>query len=90
MKIELKKPTYYKKIEMSLDEYTIVITSLNKYIKTMEENIEFFIEKLNGSSSEQEVRNHQDHIKLARENIKHSKSTLNKISESELITKHTL
>ena len=85
-----QEPTLYKNVKMSIDQYTMVIVSLNKYIKTMEENVEFFTEKLNSSSSTQEVREYQDYIKLSKENIKHSQSTLDEIEKSELITEHKL
>ena len=84
------KPTYYKNIQMSLDEYSVNVTAINSYIKHLQSLEIELLNQLNGSDTTAEVSNNQSMIKYCREQIKDLKNLIKIMGESELITKHTL
>tara|TARA_R100001163_G_C5067694_1_gene207017 strand:+ start:4391 stop:4663 length:273 start_codon:yes stop_codon:yes gene_type:complete len=90
METELKKPTYYKNIKMSLDEYSVNVTAMNSYIKHLQSLEIYFLNQLNGSDTTADVSENQSMLKYARNQIKDLRNLIKVMGESELITKHTL
>lgn len=80
----------YKNIECSVTQLAITMSLIDKYIEEQNELIEIYINKLNGAYSTDDVKFCQEVIKDKKANIKLMLDLQNKMSNKELITKHTL
>ena len=80
----------YKKIQMDVEQISTSIMVFERFINNEKKDIEFFTDKLNGSSSTEEVKQFQKHIKSSREKITGFKNLISQMSNNQFITKHTL
>ena len=79
-----------KTIKMSLDQYAVNRTAITWYITELERKEVFWLDKLNASSSQNEVRNNQYFLATCRKQIKDLKKLVKSMDETELVTTHKL
>tara|TARA_R110002020_G_scaffold97112_2_gene231965 strand:- start:392 stop:646 length:255 start_codon:yes stop_codon:yes gene_type:complete len=80
----------FKNIEYTVKQLATTMVLIDNYIKEEKEMIELYKEKLNSSSSTEQVRFYQTTIKDKKANIKSIASLKEQMSINEFTTKHTL
>ena len=84
------KTELYKTIKLSVNEAATLMVAIDKFIEHENESINFFFEKLNSAGSTQDVREWTASIKSSKERITTLQKSAQKITDSEIITKHHL
>jgi len=90
MNTELSTPSYYKKVKMSLDQFSITRIAMTNYIKSLEEKEIFWLERLNGSNTPSEIKDNQKWLKMTRNQIADLQKMVKMMDKTELITEHKL
>jgi len=89
-KVLLKEPTFHKKVKMSLDQYAISRVAITKFIESLKEKEIFWLERLNGSTSANQVKDNQYWLKSIRDQLSDCQDLVKIMDKTQLITEHKL
>tara|TARA_R100001530_G_scaffold59567_1_gene43161 strand:+ start:741 stop:998 length:258 start_codon:yes stop_codon:yes gene_type:complete len=84
------KTESYKTIKFNIDQLSTSIVAFEKCISEQKKDVIYFTEKLNGSSSTEDVRQYQKYIKNSKDRIKIFDDLIGQMAHNELITRHEL
>lgn len=90
MEKELLTPTQSKTVKMSLDQYAVSRVAITNHIESLEEKEVFWLEKLNASNTELEVKDNQFWLKMTRKYLSDCKDLVKIMDKTQLITEHKL
>jgi len=90
MKTELLTPTQYKKVKMSIDQYAVGRVAMTKFIESLKEKEVFWLDRLNASNTELEVKDNQFWLKTVRRQLSDMQDLVKIMDKTELITEHKL
>tara|TARA_R110002012_G_scaffold267492_1_gene451300 strand:+ start:289 stop:564 length:276 start_codon:yes stop_codon:yes gene_type:complete len=90
MSTELKTPIQTKTVKMSLDQYAVNRVAITSYTDSLKEKEVFWLDRLNGSNNEHEVKDNQFWLKETRIQIRELEDLVKIMDKTELITEHKL
>jgi|TARA_R100000458_G_scaffold42292_1_gene40143 hypothetical protein len=82
--------TIYKQIKLNVKQLATSMVLIDNYVKEQNEMIEIYINRLNGSSSTDEVNFYQDLVKEMKDKVKSMISLKKEMEDVEFTTKHDL